>query len=56
MELEQLKSRSSELGAEIINRSNQLLIMQGHKNEVDYQIKVLIEAEESIETEVELEV
>lgn len=40
MTLEKLEARAEELQSSLINTTNQLLVLQGHKNEVDYQIKL----------------
>lgn len=58
MNFEQLKERSTELQASITNITNQVLILQGHKNEVDYQISLLINevAKECVAAEEDIDV
>lgn len=45
MTLEQLKARADELLNSINMTTNQVFVLQGHKNEVDYQIKLVAEEE-----------
>jgi len=40
MTLEELKERSSQLAVNIAQQTNQVFVLQGHKNEVDYQILI----------------
>ncbi len=45
MNLEQLQVRSNELQNALIQTTQQMYVIQGHKQEVDYQIQVIVEAE-----------
>jgi len=47
MTLEQLQARSAELLNSINITTNQVFVLQGHKNEVDYQIKLAQEEYEA---------
>ena len=47
MNLEQLQARSGELLNSINMTTNQVFVLQGHKNEVDYQIKLAQEEHEA---------
>lgn len=47
MTLEQLQARSGELLNSINMTTNQVFVLQGHKNEVDYQIKLKREEQEA---------
>jgi hypothetical protein len=45
MNLEQLQARSNELQNALVNTTQQMYVIQGHKQEVDYQIHLLNEIE-----------
>lgn len=47
MTLEQLYARRAELEGALSQTSQSLFILQGHKNEVDYQISELLKVHES---------
>jgi hypothetical protein len=53
MTLEQLQARSGELQSSIMQTTNQVFVLQGHKNEVDYQIKLVQEATDALANQVE---
>lgn len=56
MNLEQLQARSGELLNSINMTTNQVFVLQGHKNEVDYQIKLAKEEHEAkLKLQAELE-
>jgi hypothetical protein len=53
MTLEQLKARSVELQNSINMTTNQVFVLQGHKHEVEYQIKVAQEEADALANQVE---
>jgi hypothetical protein len=53
MTLEQLQARSGELQASIMQTTNQVFVLQGHKNEVDYQLKLAKEEADALANQVE---
>lgn len=53
MTIEQLEKRSKELQDSITSITNQVLILQGHKNEVDYQLSLLINKPDEEEVVIE---
>jgi len=44
MNLEQLQARSNELQGALVQTTQQMYVIQGHKQEVDYQIQLINEA------------
>lgn len=55
MSLEQLRAREAEVKSSIMQVTNQLFVLQGHKDEVNYQIKMALEAAEAEATPPETE-
>lgn len=53
MNLEQLQARSAELQTAISHSTNQVFVLQGHKNEVDYQLKLAQEEADALANQVE---
>ena len=53
MNLEQLQARSTELQTAISQSTNQVFVLQGHKNEVDYQLKLAQEEADALANQVE---
>jgi hypothetical protein len=53
MNLEQLQARSAELQTAISQSTNQVFVLQGHKNEVDYQLKLAQEEADALANQVE---
>jgi hypothetical protein len=53
MTVEQLEARAVELANSISMTTNQVFVLQGHKNEVDYQLKLAKEAAEALANAVE---
>lgn len=48
MTIDELQQRSCDLQASINQTTNQVFVLQGHKNEVDYQLKLAKEAAEAL--------
>lgn len=50
MTLEKLMERSSVLAARIAETTNSVFVLQGHKNEVDYQIQLAQEEADELDS------
>lgn len=48
MTIDELQQRSCDLQNSINQTTNQVFVLQGHKNEVDYQLKLAHEAAEAL--------